>query len=142
MTDRSNRVLSLVAVLAIAVGFTFAMTAPPERIQGEFAKIMFVHVPSAWLAFLAFGVTAIGGIIWLIKKDDSPFVDDQAKEALNFQITVFIAEAISGFLTMVVIGCVLLPVILIANFILCIVAAVAASRGEWYRYPMTLRLIS
>ncbi|MHC4082924.1 MAG: DUF4870 domain-containing protein [Planctomycetota bacterium] len=81
-------------------------------------------------------------IIWLIKKDDSTYVDDQAREALNFQITVFIAEAVCGFLTMIVIGCVLLPIVLIANFILCIVAAVAASQGRWYRYPMTFRLIS
>jgi uncharacterized Tic20 family protein len=81
-------------------------------------------------------------IIWLIKKDASPYVDDQAREALNFQVTIFIAEAISGMLTMVVIGCVLLPIILVVNVILCIVAAVAASRGQWYRYPMTLRLIS
>ena len=68
MNERSYRALSLAAVLAIATGFAFAMSAPPERIQGEFAKIMFVHVPSAWLAFLAFGVTAIGGIVWLIKR--------------------------------------------------------------------------
>ena len=81
-------------------------------------------------------------IIWLIKKDDSTYVDDQAREALNFQITVFIAEAVAGLLTALLIGCFILPVILVANFILCIVAAVAASRGEWYRYPMTLRLIS
>jgi heme exporter protein C len=68
MKQRSYRVLSLVAIVAIAIGFTFAMIAPRERIQGEFAKIMFVHVPSAWLAFLAFGVTAIAGIVWLIKR--------------------------------------------------------------------------
>ena len=68
MTDRSFRPLSVTAVGALAIGFAFAMAAPPERIQGEFAKIMFVHVPSAWLAFLAFGVTAVGGIAWLITK--------------------------------------------------------------------------
>jgi heme exporter protein C len=68
MKERSYRALSLVAIVAIAIGFTFAMTAPRERIQGEFAKIMFVHVPSAWLAFLAFAVTAIAGIVWLIKR--------------------------------------------------------------------------
>ena len=68
MRERSYRALNLVAIAAVATGFAFAMSAPPERIQGEFAKVMFVHVPSAWLAFLAFGVTAIGGIVWLIKK--------------------------------------------------------------------------
>jgi heme exporter protein C len=68
MMQRSYRAVGLGAVGAIAIGFVFGMTAPPERIQGEFAKIMFVHVPSAWLAFLAFGVTALGGIMWLVKK--------------------------------------------------------------------------
>jgi uncharacterized Tic20 family protein len=81
-------------------------------------------------------------IIWLIKKDDSPFVDDQAKEAINFQITIFIAQAVAGFLTAIAIGCFILPVILVANIVLCIVAALAASQGQWYRYPMTLRLIT
>jgi uncharacterized Tic20 family protein len=81
-------------------------------------------------------------IVWLIKKDDSPFVNDQAKEAMNFQITVFIAQTVAGMLTMIAVGCILLPVIMVANFILCIMAAVAVGEGRWYRYPMTLRLTS
>jgi uncharacterized Tic20 family protein len=81
-------------------------------------------------------------IIWLIKKDDSPFVDDQAKEAINFQITIFIAQAVAGLLMAIGIGCVMMPVVLVANIVLCIVAALAASQGRWYRYPMTLRLIT
>jgi uncharacterized Tic20 family protein len=82
-------------------------------------------------------------IVWLVKKDESPFVDDQGMEALNFQITIFLAEAVAGMLVPVVgIGCVILPIVLVGNFILCIVAAVSASQGRWYRYPMALRLIS
>lgn len=81
-------------------------------------------------------------IIWLIKKDDSPFVDYHGKEALNFQITVLIASIVSGVLTFVVIGCITLPAVLIANIVLCIMAAMAASRGEMYRYPLCLRLIN
>ena len=81
-------------------------------------------------------------IIWLIKKDDSPFVDDQAKEAINFQITVFIAHAVAGMLVAIGLGCFLLPVVMVANIVLCIVAALATSQGQWYRYPMTLRLIT
>jgi heme exporter protein C len=68
MKSRSYLVLSGAAVIALATGFAFGMAAPPERIQGEFAKIMFVHVPSAWLAFLSFAVTAIAGIAWLVTR--------------------------------------------------------------------------
>ena len=58
---------------------------PPERVQGEFAKIMFVHVPSAWLAFLAFGVTMIGGAVWLVRK--TPIWDRMA--AASAEVGVF-----------------------------------------------------
>lgn len=65
---RSNVALNLAAVAAIAVGFVVAVGAPDERTQGDYARIMFVHVPSAWLAFLAFGVTFAGGVAWLVTK--------------------------------------------------------------------------
>ncbi|MHC4910458.1 MAG: DUF4870 domain-containing protein [Planctomycetota bacterium] len=81
-------------------------------------------------------------IIWLIKKDGSPFVDDHGKEALNFQITVLIASIVSAVLAIVVIGVFLLLAIAICNLVFCILAAVAASNGEFYRYPMTIRLLS
>jgi len=80
-------------------------------------------------------------IIWLLKKDTSPFVDDQGKEALNFQLTVMIAYAVAGATTCLGIGIILLAVTWVGNIVLCIMAAVAANRGERYRYPMTLRLL-
>jgi uncharacterized Tic20 family protein len=80
-------------------------------------------------------------IIWLIKKDEEPFVDDQAKEALNFQLTVFIAMFISGLLICLVIGLVTTPAIAIADLVFCIIAGLKANEGEAYRYPLTLRLI-
>lgn len=83
-----------------------------------------------------------GLIVWLLKKDENPYVGDQAREALNFQITLLIAWVISYVLAFILIGFVLMAVIWLANIILCIVAAVAASKGEAYRYPFTLRLIS
>jgi len=85
MKERSYRTLTVVAIAAIATGFTFAMTVPPERTQREFAKIMFVHVPSAWLAFVAFTVTMIGGAAWLLKK--TPFWDRVA--ASSAEVGVF-----------------------------------------------------
>lgn len=81
-------------------------------------------------------------VIWLVKKDDSAFVDDQGKEALNFNITISIAGFVAFLLTFVVIGAVLLPIIGIFWLVMTIVAAVKANGGEYYRYPLTLRLIS
>lgn len=80
-------------------------------------------------------------IVWLLKKD-SAYVNDQAREALNFQITILIAYVVSYILVLVLIGFVFMGIIWIANIVLCILAAVAASKGEDYRYPFTLRLIS
>lgn len=80
-------------------------------------------------------------IVWLLKKD-SVYVNNQAREALNFQITILIAYVVSYILVLVLIGFVFMGIIWIANIILCILAAVAASKGESYRYPFTLRLIS
>ncbi len=89
-------------------------------------------------------ITSLVGalIIWLVKKDTAPFVDDQGKEALNFQITMLGAHAIAGLTMFIGIGCFLLPLVMVGNIVFCIVAAVAASKGEAYRYPISLRLIT
>lgn len=62
------RVLFGLACLAVAIGLWLALTAPEDALQGAFSRIINVHVPSLWLAFLAFGVTALGSIMWLIGK--------------------------------------------------------------------------
>jgi len=80
-------------------------------------------------------------IIWLIKKDDTPFVDRHGKEALNFQLMVLIAMVASGLLSFICIGFILMPVVWIVDLIFCIMAAVSASRGQEYRYPVNIRFI-
>jgi uncharacterized Tic20 family protein len=80
-------------------------------------------------------------VIWLLKKDEDEFVDDQGKEALNFQIIITIAWCVSAALTFVCVGFLLLPAVLIVDVIFCITAAMAANRGERYRYPFHLRLV-
>jgi uncharacterized protein len=80
-------------------------------------------------------------IIWLIKKDDDPFIDDQGKEALNFQITIAIAMFISGLLMFLCVGFFTAAAVAIADLILCIMAGIKANDGVAYRYPLTLRLI-
>ena len=81
-------------------------------------------------------------IVWILKKDDSAYIADQAKEALNFQITVLIAQFIAAILAWVLIGFILIPIIWILNVVFCIIAAIASSKGETYRYPLCLRLIN
>ncbi|GAB3344820.1 DUF4870 domain-containing protein [Marilutibacter aestuarii] len=83
-------------------------------------------------------------VVWLINKDNpgKAYLNAQAKEALNFQITVLIAFVVSFILTFVLIGALLMPLVGLANLILCIVAAVKTANGEDFRYPFTLRLIN
>ena len=80
-------------------------------------------------------------VIWLIKKDEMPFVNDQGKEALNFQITMTIAAIVAALSVMVLIGFLLLPLVLIVWLVFTIVGTVKASNGEYYRYPFALRLV-
>ena len=63
-----TRILLAIAAVGLAVGLFMAVNAPLDTFQGEFSRIMHIHVPSAWLAFLAFGVTAACSIIWRIRK--------------------------------------------------------------------------
>ncbi len=81
-------------------------------------------------------------IVWLLKKNDSEYIASQAKEALNFQITVLLALFIAQILMVVLIGFAFFAIIWLANIVLCIIAAIATSKGETYRYPFTLRLIN
>ncbi|MDP3679018.1 MAG: DUF4870 domain-containing protein [Methylotenera sp.] len=81
-------------------------------------------------------------IVWILKKDDSAYIADQAKEALNFQITVLLAQFIAGILVFILIGFLFMLIIWVINIVFCIIAAISTSKGENYRYPLTLRLIN
>ncbi|HWL66181.1 MAG TPA: DUF4870 domain-containing protein [Actinomycetota bacterium] len=81
-------------------------------------------------------------IIWLIKKDEFPLVDDQGKESLNFQISFTIYAIVSAILILVVVGIFMLVALGIFWLVVVIVASVRANEGKQYRYPMTIRFIS
>ena len=83
-----------------------------------------------------------GLLVWVLKKNDSAYLADQAKEALNFQITMLVAQFIAGILVWVLIGFFLIPLIWLLNVVFCIIAAISTSKGETYRYPFCLRLIN
>jgi uncharacterized Tic20 family protein len=78
-------------------------------------------------------------VIWLIYKDKSPFVADQAKEALNFSLALLIAVLIC---IATCIGIVVAPVLGIGALVYQIIAAMEANKGVWYRYPYTIRMIT
>jgi len=104
---------------------------------------LFAHLS----AFALYVIPPIGHIcgplvIWMLKKDTMPFVNDQGKEALNFQITMTLAFIVGALSLFVVIGFVLLPAIWLFDVIVTIIAAVKANEGVPYRYPLCLRFIS
>ncbi|NLJ54242.1 MAG: DUF4870 domain-containing protein [Intrasporangiaceae bacterium] len=80
-------------------------------------------------------------VVWLVFKGRGPFLEHHAKEALNFQITVLIAAVVSSLLILLLVGFVLLPLVGLWALIMPIIAAVKASNGDWYRYPLTIRFI-
>jgi uncharacterized Tic20 family protein len=102
---------------------------------------MFCHLSVLCGYVVPFGNIVGPLVCWMIKRDEYPLVADQGKEALNFQITVWIALLCCIPLCFLCIGIPLLIVIGVADLIFVIIAGVKANEGVRYRYPMTLRLI-
>ena len=117
------------------------MPPPPSSVEPAPADQRTMALAAHLLGIFTWFIGAL--VIWLINKDDASkaFVTDQAKEALNFQITIAIAMAICVVLMIVFIGALLMPVVGVLNVVFCIIAAVKSNNGEAYRYPFTLRLI-
>ena len=80
-------------------------------------------------------------IVWLAKRSDSPEIDENGKESLNFQISMLIYNVIAGVLCLVLIGFFILAILHILNLVLVMVASIQASEGKFYRYPITIRLL-
>jgi len=80
-------------------------------------------------------------IVWLVKRDESPEIDAHGKEALNFQISMLIYNAVAAIFCLVLIGFFFLAILWILNAVFVIIASLQASDGKFYRYPMTIRFI-
>ena len=80
-------------------------------------------------------------IVWLVKRGESPAVDEHGKESLNFQLSMLIYDALAFILCFVLIGIPILILLWVLNTILVIVASIKASEGQLYRYPLTIRFI-
>ncbi len=123
--------------------YTAAPGAPSGTPSAEERQMgMIAHLSVFSGIIIPFGNIIAPLVIWQIKKDTMPFAADQAKEALNFNITVSIAGIICFLLTFVLIGLILAPIVGIAWLVLTVMACIKANNGEAYRYPFALRLIS
>ena len=134
-----------------------ATSAPTEPVITPGAEerqwAMFAHLSallgglltSGWGGSIGFFIGPL--VIWLMKKDTMPFVNDQAKEALNFAITVSLACLVLLMLTIMSLGIgalltfPLMMIIGIAALVFIIIAAVQSKQGTHYRYPVSLRLV-
>ena len=114
-------------------------TAAPGKNDRTWA--MFAHLSTFAGHLIPFGNIAGPLIIWAIKKDEMPFVNDQGKEAVNFQITMTIALIVSALSLLVLVGFILLPVVYVFDLIVTIIAAIKANEGVAYRYPLCIRFL-
>jgi len=103
---------------------------------------MLCHLSALAGFIIPFGNVIAPLVIWILKKDEFPHVDDQGKEALNFQISMTIYFIVGAILILVAIGIVILPILGIFWLIMIVIASIKANDGEKYRYPFTIRLVN
>jgi len=121
-------------------------TTPLAPTKEERTWALAAHLSAFAMYFTGFGHIIGPLVVWLIKRDTLPFVDDQAKEALNFQIswTIYLVANFALFCTIIgaVVAVPLFFVLPIFHVVCMIVAAVRSNDGLPYRYPMTIRFVN
>ena len=109
--------------------------------QDERMWAMFCHL-SAFAGYIVpFGSILGPLVIWSIKKEQFPAIDEHGKEALNFQISIAIYMIISAILIVIVIGIFLLIALAVFRLILIIMASIKANNGEYFKYPLSIQFI-
>lgn len=112
------------------------MNPRDERMWG-----MLAHLSALAGFIIPFGLIIGPLVIWLIKRDQSYYVNQQGKEALNFNISITIYFFISGLLIFLIVGIFTAIAVGVMWIIFTIIAAVKANNGEAYYYPLTIRFI-
>ncbi len=127
----------------------------PDEVQGEtgaaqeglkseektWGMIAHLSALSGWVGIPLGGI--LGPlVVYFVKKDESPYVRDHAKEAMNFGISMAIYAVVAALLIFVVIGLLLLPAVIVVSIVLNILAALKANEGRTYKYPFTIRFIT
>jgi uncharacterized Tic20 family protein len=139
-------ILCAIVVLAKRINSRAMIESKPTTPLGDQDKnsttwAMFCHL-SGFAGFLfPFGNIIAPLIIWGLKRHDSPYIDSQGKEAINFQISMVIYYAIAALLILVLVGLIIISVLAIFQIIVMIIAAVDAAQGRDFRYPLSIRFI-
>ncbi len=114
-------------------------TAPTEneRTWGMLAHLSALSGVVVWLLGCILGPLAV----WIARRDQSAFVAEHAREALNFNITIVLAALVCMLLMLVFVGFILGTALFVVWLVFTLIAAIKASEGEHYRYPFSLRLV-
>jgi uncharacterized Tic20 family protein len=114
-------------------------TAPTEneRTWGMLAHLSALSGVVLWLLGCILGPLAV----WIARRDQSAFVTEHAREALNFNITIVLAALVCMLLMLVFVGFILGTALFVVWLVFTLIAAIKASEGEHYRYPFSLRLV-
>jgi hypothetical protein len=113
-------------------------TLPPTRDERFWATMM--HL-SAFISLLI-GLNFLAPLVlWLLKRDVSPFLDQQGKEAINFNLTFSLLSFVCFLLTLILIGWILLWLASILWLVFILIAAVQANQGKNYHYPLSIPFI-
>ena len=124
------------AALAAGARPVLAVNAQSER-----TAAMLCHLTALAGVIIPFGNLLGPLIVWLVKRDESPLVDREGKESLNFQISMSIYAIVSSLLILLLIGIPMLVIVGLVDIILTIVASVKTANGESYTYPLTIRFL-
>ena len=115
-------------------------TAPAYNEKDNRNFAMFAHL-GGLVFFILFANIIIPLVIWLLKRDELPLVNHAGRESLNFQLSLMIYFVIGLILTPVVIGFLILPILLVIDLVMVIKAAIAASEGKEFTYPLAIHFI-
>ena len=112
-----------------------------QQQQDERMWAMFCHL-SAFAGFIIPFGSIIGPlVVWSVKKEQFPSIDEHGKEALNFQISIAIYMIISAILIVIVVGIFLLIALVVFRLIMIIMASIKANNGEYFKYPLSIQFI-
>lgn len=117
------------------------MNELPPRSSDQTLPVLCHVLAFAGLTGIPFANVLAPLILWLCKRGVDPQVDEHGRESLNFQISMTIYGIVAALSIFLLVGLVLLPAVIIVNLVFIIIAAIEASKGKLYRYPLSIRFL-